>query len=99
MSKANTPKQRAYRARILAWVGDTGAFIFFLLAWVYAGDDFFDYGLMASLFFAVCGLLLGIYSLCVAASRSAWWASIFAALVLGVYGLGLYLMRDFCVVC
>ncbi len=99
MNKAYTPTEKAYRAGILAWLGVLGAFIFLLFAILDDGIEFFDFCLIASIVSAIFGMLSGIYSLLLSSSSRAWRATILAALILAVYGLILYLMRDFCVIC
>lgn len=99
MNRPYTPKERAYRTGTLAWLGVIGAFIFLLLSFVYDGASFLAFCLTASAISAVFGLLLGSYSVFLVTSYRAGWATILSALVLGAYGLLLYLMRDFCVIC
>lgn len=99
MNNVYTPKERAYRAAILAWLCVVGAFVFLLIVFVYSESAFLDFCLIASMVSAVIAILFGVYSLSLATSSRAWWATSIAALLLASYALLIYLMQDFCVIC
>ena len=98
MTKPYTPKERAHRAGTIAWLAVLASFLFVSISF-FLESDFLEFFILGSMASAVMAVLFGVRGLFFASSPRIWGATIFGALILLAYGILLYLMRDFCVVC
>lgn len=99
MISPHTSFRRALRLAAAAWLALLLSLASILMFWVVGYVDYPDLLIITSIVAAIVALLLGIYSLLLTSSFRAWGAVFVSALILMGYGLLIYVMRDFCVIC
>lgn len=99
MNKPYTPKERARHSGTIAWFCVLASFLSLVSILFFEESYILSLFIFGSITSAVIAVFFGVRGLLITPSPRSLWATIFGALILLAYGVLLYLMRDFCVVC